>query len=315
MQNLNLVHLNGLRAVEAVGRLGSLQAAAAELGVSIGAVSQQVIKSEQQLGRQLFERTPKGMVATEVGQVILARLGEGFRLLSSAVAAAHRRDENVLTISVAPVFAARWLVNRLGSFSDRFPDISLRIDASSSLADPSTSDIDLCIRVGGGTWPGVRSELLLAQEVFPVCTPALAKGLKEPADLLDLPIIGDGRAMFSWDVWLRQVGLGGREVKSRHVFNEASLCLDAAISGQGIMLVWQTLASHAIQAGQLVVPFGPWAKTGDGHYFVTAENARRSERIDAFKRWLREELAADMAKLKQVVATGCEPPPWPLASD
>lgn len=315
MQNLNLVHLNGLRAVEAVGRLGSLQAAAAELGVSIGAVSQQVIKSEQQLGRQLFERTPKGMVATEVGQVILARLGEGFRLLSSAVAAAHRRDENVLTISVAPVFAARWLVNRLGSFSERCPDISLRIDASSSLTDPATSDVDLCIRVGRGKWPGVRSELLLEQQVFPVCTPTLAARLKEPADLLALPVIRDGRAMFSWDVWLREVGLAGRPVESRHVFNEASLCLDAAISGQGVMLAWQTLASHAIQAGQLVVPFGPWAKTGDGHYFVTAENARRSERIDAFKRWLREELSDDMAKLKQVVATGCEQPPWPLASD
>ncbi|NKN35088.1 LysR family transcriptional regulator [Agrobacterium sp. a22-2] len=315
MQNLNLVHLNGLRAVEAVGRLGSLQAAATELGVSIGAVSQQVIKSEQQLGRQLFERTPKGMVATEVGQVILARLGEGFRLLSSAVAAAHRRDENVLTISVAPVFAARWLVNRLGSFSERCPDISLRIDASSSLTDPATSDIDLCIRVGRGTWPGVRSELLLEQQVFPVCTPTLAARLKAPADLLNLPVIRDGRAMFSWDVWLREVGLAGRPVESRHVFNEASLCLDAAISGQGVMLAWQTLASHAIQAGQLVVPFGPWAKTGDGHYFVTAENARRSERIEAFKRWLREELAADMAKLKQVVATGCEQPPWQPASD
>src|ERR1700761_6799166 len=113
MKNLNAVHLNGLRALEAVGRLGSLQSAAEELGVTIGAISQQVIKAESQLGRQIFERTPKGMVATDAGVGILARLGEGFQALSEAVMAAQHRDDTILTISVAPVLAARWLVHRL----------------------------------------------------------------------------------------------------------------------------------------------------------------------------------------------------------
>ncbi len=81
MKNLNIVHLNGLRALEAVGRLGSLQSAAEELGVTVGAISQQVIKAEAQLGRQIFERTPKGMVVTETGAGVLARLEEGFRAL------------------------------------------------------------------------------------------------------------------------------------------------------------------------------------------------------------------------------------------
>ena len=45
MRNLNAVHLNGLRALEAVARLGSLQAAADEMGVTVGAVSQQIIKA------------------------------------------------------------------------------------------------------------------------------------------------------------------------------------------------------------------------------------------------------------------------------
>lgn len=102
MKNLSQVHLNGLRAVEAVARLGSLQAAAEELGVSIGAVSQQVIKTEQQLGRPLFERTSRGMVPVESAIDVLARLSDGFRHLSGAVALARRSDESVLTISVAP---------------------------------------------------------------------------------------------------------------------------------------------------------------------------------------------------------------------
>lgn len=297
MEKLNQVHLNGLRAVEAVARLGSLQAAAAELGVSIGAVSQQVIKTEAQLGRALFDRTSKGMVVVESATDILSRLTDGFRSLTEGVELARLSDESVLTISVAPVFAARWLVHRIAAFSEAFPKISLRIDANDRLTQASQTDIDLRIRVGQGHWPGFRSELILEQKVAPVLTSSMAASLKKPADILDLPKIIDGRAMFSWDVWLSAVGLEGAEIKARHTFSEASLCLDAAIAGQGVMLAWQTIASHQLQHGQLVAPFGPAVKTGFGHYFVTAETARRSDKVEKFKAWLRRELSIDMERL------------------
>ncbi|MFT3999552.1 MAG: LysR substrate-binding domain-containing protein [Rhizobium sp.] len=290
MRNLNSVHLNGLRAVEAVGRLGSLQAAADELGVTVGAVSQQVIKAEAQLGRPLFERTPKGMTMTASGVTVLARLGEGFRALSAAIVLAQHKDENILTISVAPVFAARWLVYRLDRFASRHPDIRLRIDATTHLINPATSDVDIAIRVGSGQWPDVRSELLLAQEVFPVVTPRIAATLKEPADLLKVPAVIDGHAMFGWEVWLREAGLSGHRMEERHIFNDASLCLDAAMAGQGAMLAWQTLAAYALEQKCLVDPFGIRARTGFGHYFVTAEGIREPRKVTAFKTWIREEM-------------------------
>jgi DNA-binding transcriptional LysR family regulator len=291
MRNLNSVHLNGLRAMEAVGRLGSLQAAAEELGVSVGAVSQQVIKAEAQLDLVVFERTPKGMLATERGTRLLAMLTEGFRHLSQAVASTQRRDDSILTISVAPVFAARWLVYRLDRFAERHPGISLRMDATTRLVNPALCDVDIGIRVGSGDWPDVKAELLLAQEVFPVCAPAMAAGLKEAADILALPAIIDGRAMFAWEVWMREAGLSGAALETRHVFNDASLCLDAAIAGQGVMLAWQTLAGYALQQGQLAAPFGIRAKTGFGHYFVTAEGVREPKKVRDFKAWIREEMA------------------------
>jgi DNA-binding transcriptional LysR family regulator len=297
MKNLNQVHLNGLRAVEAVGRLGSLQAAADELGVSIGAVSQQVIKTELQLGRTLFERTSRGMVPVETAVDVLARLSDGFRHLSGGVDLAKRSDDSVLTISVAPVFAARWLVHRIPAFSERFPEIGLRIDANDRLTDASQTDVDLRIRVGRGHWPGFKAELILEQRIAPLCTPAMAATLAKPSDILDLPKVIDGRAMFTWDVWLSAVGLDGAEIKARHTFSEASLCLDAAIAGQGVMLAWQTIASHQLQHGQLVAPFGPAVKTGFGHYFVTSENARRSDKVEKFKRWLKREIEEDMERL------------------
>ncbi|SFB04869.1 DNA-binding transcriptional regulator, LysR family [Rhizobium sp. NFR07] len=291
MSNLNLVHLNGLRALEAVARLGSLQAAADELGVSIGAVSQQVIKAEAQLGHPVFQRLSKGMVALEGARPMLARLTDGFRSLSEAVAIGRPRDEKLLTISVAPVFAARFLVHRLDRFTALHPDIRLRIDATTALADFVADGVDLGIRVGAGKWPGVDAELLLPQLVFPVCTPALAKRLKEPADVLAMPTIVDGRALFSWDVWLRAAGLEGRQMEVRHVFNEASLCLDAVIAGEGVMLAFQTLAAYAMKEGKLVEPFAIRAATGAGHYFVTPEGMRQPPKVKAFHAWLTGELA------------------------
>ncbi|ARO29203.1 LysR substrate-binding domain-containing protein [Rhizobium sp. YTUHZ045] len=295
MKNLNSVHLNGLRALEAVGRLGSLQAAADELGVSVGAVSQQVIKAEAQLGQVIFERTARGMIATEAGRPVLAALDEGFARLSQAVSIASRKDDTILTISVAPVFAARWLVHRLHRFAERYPDIKLRLDATTNLVNPAISDVDIGIRVGAGKWPDVKAELLLEQEVFPVCSPEMAANLKQPADILALPAIIDGLAMFSWEVWMREAGLSGATLSTRHVFNDASLCLDAAIAGQGVMLAWQTLAAFALAEGRLAAPFGIRAKTGFGHYFVTAEGAREPKKVKDFKAWIREEMAGTLA--------------------
>jgi DNA-binding transcriptional LysR family regulator len=294
MRNLNSVHLNGLRALEAVGRLGSLQAAADELGVTIGAVSQQIIKAETQLGRKLFERTSRGMVATEASLPVLARLGEGFNMLSRAVSVAQRQDDTILTVSIAPIFASRWLVHRLDRFAAGYPDIRLRMDATTQIIDPGSSDVDIAIRVGAGKWPGVKAELLLAQEIFPVCAPALAGRLTAPADILALPAVIDDRAMFTWETWLREVGLSGAAMEERHIFNDASLCLDAVIAGQGVMLAWQTMASYALEHGQLVDPFGIRVRTGFGHYFVTPDGVREPRKVTAFKRWIRDEMAESM---------------------
>ncbi|MFN7023971.1 MAG: LysR substrate-binding domain-containing protein [Pseudorhizobium sp.] len=302
MKNLNVLHLNGLRALEVVGRLGSLQAAADELGVTLGAVSQQVIKAETQLGRSLFQRTSKGLVPVTAARPMLLRLTAGFEALSQAVALGRQTDETLLTISVAPVFAARFLVHRLDRFSHKHPDIRLRIEATTALANLGADDIDLGIRVGGGTWPGVNAELLMEQRVFPVVAPALAERLRAPRDILKLPAIIDGPSMFSWEIWLREAGLADGQITTRHVFNDASLCLDATIAGQGVMLAWQTLAAFALEQGRLVKPFPIEASTGLAHYLVTPAGGRPPAKVRAFREWLREEMLT-VEPLKPVPVT------------
>lgn len=308
MKELNRVHLNGLRALEAVGRLGSLQKAADELGVSVGAVSQQVLKSEAQLDRAVFDRSGRGLVPTEFGAAFLARLTTGFRTLDDAVASSRSHADSILTVSVAPVFASKWLVPRLTAYSRLDPDIIVRIDASTTLINPDTSDVDIAIRVGDGGWSGVKTDFLLPQEVFPVCTPDLARALHQPHDLLRAPIVRDANSTLSWNVWLSKFGMDESQLGDGHSFTDAALCLDACIAGQGVMLAWPTLAHYALSVGQVVAPFPERAATGLGYYLVTSATRRDSSKVSRFRRWIKAEIARDFPvaapKPAETVKTG-----------
>ncbi|WP_299400199.1 LysR substrate-binding domain-containing protein [Pelagibius sp.] len=296
MEDLAKMQLNGLRAVEAAGRLGSLTAAARELGVSLGAVSQQVLKAEAQLGQPVFVRSPKGLQPTAFGQEVLVHLREGFRHLAAAAALGRAAAVNTLTVSVPPVLAAKWLVPRLSHFSERLPDLKLRIDASVELADLDHSDVDLAIRIGRGDWPGVKAVHLMDHCVFPVCSPAVAKKLHRREDLAKVAVLRDGGAMFTWDAWLGPQGLSGLVLQEGAIYSDAALCLQAAIAGQGVFLAWPTLADYAIASGQLVAPFPGRHKTGLAYWLVTSARKGRTAKLKAFEAWLREELAAFAAE-------------------
>ncbi|AZO59186.1 MULTISPECIES: LysR substrate-binding domain-containing protein [unclassified Mesorhizobium] len=298
MTILNRVHLNGLRAVETVARVGSLAAAAAELNVSVSAVSQQIKRTEKQLGQALFERTSGGLVTTEFGVVFTARLSAGFRELAQAVALADEATECTLVVSVAPAFASKWLLPRLSRHFARHPNVLLRIDASGRLADLDHSDIDIAIRMGDGAWPGVNAELLLAQEVFPVCVPAIAAKLKSIEDLARTCAITDERAMISWDSWFKAAGVEPVTFQKGARFTDPMLCLESAIAGHGVMLAWQLLTADALADGRLVAPFGVRAESGLGYWMVTSATKSESRKVRDFKAWVREEIEATKAQFR-----------------
>jgi LysR family glycine cleavage system transcriptional activator len=289
MDRLGKVHLNGLRAVETVARRGTLQKAADELGVSPSAVSQLVNRAEKQLGRPVFERTRTGLVATEFGRRFCDRLTAAFRELSGAMALAEDAADNRLVVSVAPAFAARWLVPRLSRFYVAHPEIMLRIEASTLLADLDHSDIDVGIRMGDGSWPGVKADLLFAQCMFPVCAPQIAARLKRVEDLANEWVIREESGMVDWARWFTQAGVTGVAPRQGASFTDPNLCLEATIGGQGVMLASQLLAADALADGRLVAPFGITADSGLGYYAVTSAAKKPNRKVAAFKKWLAEE--------------------------
>lgn len=294
MQGLNRIPLKALRAVEAVSRLGSLARAAEELRVSPGAVSQQVSAAEAALGFPLFDRAPRGMRRTPRAEEICALLTAGFSRLSQAVALAETARDEVLTVSVAPIFAARWLIWRLPRFQAAHPEVKVRLDASVGLVDPGSGDVDLCIRTGFGDWPDVEVERLFAQRMFPVCAPELAMRLSRPADLLEVPIIREAAppTVFGWAEWLEPGEPLAAELPEGPIFSDPAMCLDAAISGSGVYLTIEAPALDALERGRLVDPFGRRRATGHHYWLVAAEGRRQSQPEKLFRNWLKQELAA-----------------------
>ncbi|MEP6282228.1 MAG: LysR substrate-binding domain-containing protein [Nitratireductor sp.] len=291
MKALNSIHLSGLRAVEAVARTGSLQAAALELGVSPSAVSQQVNRTEKQIGKTLFVRTGRGMAPNGQADAFFERLGAGFAELTGAVEWLRRQDQCTLVVSVAPIFASKWLIPRLGRMFARHPHILVRIDTSTRLADLAHSDVDVAIRLGAGDWAGTRAELLFTQEIFPVCAPALAKRLTTVDDLAQATKITDEAALFGWDDWFAAAGVAPVALKPGVHFRDPLLCLDGAICGHGVMLAWQLLAGEAVADGRLVAPFETRAPSGLGYWLCTEATQTEAPKVRAFKRWIQEEIA------------------------
>lgn len=290
MHDLNRIALNGLRAIEAVGRLGSLNAAAAELGVTPGALSQRISRTEAQLGQPVFHRSAQGLRPTETGALIVARLSRGMAELAAAVALADPLQDDVLNISAAPLFASRWLIWRLPRFQAAHPDIRVRIEPSVQMAMPGLGGIDVALRVGRGDWPGLRSEKMLDQRVMPVCAPALAARIREPADLLSLPVIRENDRLQGWREWLAPHGLSPGDLRDGPEYADGGICVDAAISGQGLFMAWETLAADPLADGRLSAPLPGRAETGQAYWFVTASEGRRKPAIARFRDWLRREL-------------------------
>ncbi|MFQ5993919.1 MAG: transcriptional regulator GcvA [Acidiferrobacterales bacterium] len=293
--------LNALRAFAAAGRHLSFSRAAQELHVTPAAVSHQIKALEDYLGVSLFQRLNKALRLTEAGQACLPGVREGFERLSDAVEAVKAREaQRPLTVSVAPSFAAKWLVPRLDRFRESHPGIDVRIDATHRLVDLAREDVDFGIRYGTGQYPGMHVERLLAEEVFPVCSPRLlhrAHPLRLPADLRWHTLLHVARPVHDemepdWRMWLHAAGVDNVDAARGPQFSIASMAVQAAIEGQGVALAGRVLVTDDLVAGRLVRPFDLGFPVSFAYYLVCPTAGAEKQRVIAFREWLISEAAA-----------------------
>lgn len=285
--------LNALKAFEASGRSLNFRAAAEELGVTQGAVAQQVRSLEQLLGVMLFDRLPRGLALTDEGRRYHASVHRAFTLIAEATDDVSP-GQNILTISVTPTFATRWLVSRLGDFSTRFPEIDVRVDASQKLVNFQSDGIDIAVRQGKPPFgPGLVSTLLFPLEYYVVCSPELLTGerpLNSVADLEHHVLLQDSHGL--WPLFLEKAaGDTDRSLPRRVDFNQTSLAIDAALAGQGVALASEHFVSDELKAGRLVRPFPETIVAEDGFHIVAPRKQRKPDLYRIMSGWLTDQVA------------------------
>ena len=302
-----LPSLNALKAFEASARQESFTQAANELCVTQGAVSQQVKALESELGVRLFRRERQRLLITEAGRTYLEVVRDAFdRLAAGTERLLQREQSGTLTITTSPNFAAKWLVHRLGRFSETHPGIDLRVSASVQHIDFAREDIDLAIRHGDGQWPGMHVIRLCTEELFPVCSPKLLKGrgaLRLLRDVKHHTLLHTNDTN-NWENWLARVdarvGVGGVDAKRGIIFNQASMAIDAAVDGQGIALARTALASWDLISGRLVRPFRQAFDAPYAFWIVCPKSTAALPKISAFRDWLLKEAANDARLIAEI---------------
>src|ERR1700676_3374361 len=287
-----LPSLNGLRAFEAAARHLSFTNAASELNVTQTAISHQIRRLEQELGIRLFVRQNRALTLTPEARDYLPGIRAAFNDLRLATDRLLRKDDDhVVTVSTLGSLGAKWLVPRLFAFQEAHPGIEVRIPTSTSLVDFHRDNVDAGIRYGRGQWPGVRAEWLMADELFPVCSPALANGnrpLKCPEDLRDHVLLHTSNANSDdWRLWLTAAGLPTNISKQPGVtFDLIFMTVQAAIDGIGVAMGRTSYVEADIAKGRLVVPFRIALPADAGFYLVSPEARADSPKLSAFRQWL-----------------------------
>jgi LysR family glycine cleavage system transcriptional activator len=287
-----LPSLNGLRAFEAAARHLSFTHAAAELNVTQTAISHQIRRLEEELGIRLFVRQNRALALTPEARDYLPGVRAAFNDLRLATERLQRRDnDNVLTVSTLASLAAKWLLPRLSAFQEAHPGIDVRITTSTALVDFRSGDVDAAIRYGRGHWPGVRADWLTADQLFPVCSPALLTGnkpLRCPEDLAHHVLLHTSAAYDDdWRLWLTAAGLPANISKPPGLtFDLILMAVQAAIDGYGVAIGRTSYVEGDIAKGRLVVPFKITLPADAGFYLVSPEDSAEKPKLAAFRQWL-----------------------------
>jgi LysR family glycine cleavage system transcriptional activator len=281
----SLPPLNALRAFEAAARLGSFARAAEEIGVTPGAVAQQIRRLEDFVRVPLFRRLPQGVSLTDAAQAAAPRLEAAFHELAEAVGTLRAsRGDRALTIAALPCIAQLWLAPRLGALQAAFPGLAVSISAMEEPPAGRQAAHDLALFYLRE--PPAGASALPEDRLLPVCAPALAGRLAAPADLAGMPLLHDSVWRDHWSRWLRAEGLSRIDAGRGASYSLYALALDAALGGAGVLIGRHSLVARHLARRELVAPFERPLPSGDRLCILKSAGAKPHPNRDAVADWL-----------------------------
>ncbi len=283
--------LNGLRSFEAAARHLNMGQAAMELGVTQGAVSQQIKTLEAHLGTELFERRGRSLRLTAAGRRLLPVLRDSFdRIAQEATNLNPGHLEGELTVASTASALGNWLLSAVSDFWKVFPHIDLQFEIIEKFQDLLPANIDVAICYGEPTVPRDRLRQLVHYDFFPVCSPSYLNGLKhalsKPKDLANCSLLSDDHGE-EWQRWSKSMDVDLSAV-SRHLYLSSSLlAIQAARLGLGVVLADRLEVADDLAAGRLVRVFkGSKHRASQSYFIVTPPTQQLTARSTVFIEWL-----------------------------
>ena len=281
--------LNSLKSFEAAGRLLSFTRAAHELNVTQAAVSHQIKLIEGYLDLTLFVRTPRKLVLTEQGRALLPDIIEAFDKLSNAIGAVRQEPSSkMISVRLAPSFAAKWLSPRLKYFWLQHPEIDLCLYHANPAVEFDREEIDIAVTYGKGDWPGVVADPILSLDFYPVCTPAFMTNDRPLSNIDNLryySLLHDANYE-CWSDWLKLAKIEGINANKGTIIDDTNVLIQAAVDGQGVALGSTTFVQDLLDSGKLVKPFDITLVNEFAYYVVCPEAHLKNSSVQAFKNWL-----------------------------
>ena len=280
----DLPPLLALRAFEAVARHLSFIKAANELSVTQSALSHQVHKLEQHLGKPLFIRRTRAIDLTADGQRYYADIRPALDTLAAATRAQKTTPATtVLRVGLLASFATLWLAPRLAGFLNRYPHIQVELLPAIQLANVAAAEVDLAIRYGKGDWPDVHASRLMPEVISPVCSPAFKAGQLHNGALL----MATSHRPFEWTDWCAHYHVD-LEHHPRVMLHDYNIVVEAAVAGQGIAMGRHRLIERKLQEGSLVEAFDRPPYHSEIGYWLIAPKGPTSDAAECFSQWLKD---------------------------
>lgn len=282
--------LHSIAGFVSVARHGTLSAAAAELHLTVSALSHQVRGLEDRLRVRLFVRGPRGVKLTPDGERLYRDVGPHYDALARALRAPAKRRETALALSTLPTFGTSWLVPRLPAFLAAHPEIELNLSSTIDLVDFATDDCDAALRYGAGGWAGLHEEHLFDAWLVPVAAPALLRGVPAARrrTLEHWPLLDDDEGY--WPRWFAEHGGTPPRRYVAH-FDNSETRVRAAAEGLGVALAPVVMAQPLLDAKRLVQLVPKRLRAGRAYWLVYPPRSATHPPLVAFRNWLRAERA------------------------
>lgn len=284
--------LNALRVFEVAARTNSYVEAAAELGLTHGAVSRQISILEAWLGQRLFVRSGRRMVATPIARVFAAEVSLSFdRLTTAAEACGKPGTRRILRISAPTTFASRWLIPRLDSFHAAHPLVEVSVTTVTTVLEDLRGGFDVAIRQGSvnaNAWPQYRASHILNDTDTLVMSPALfeRRPIRTPADIEGHVLLSSETRPGDWNDWLERAGLPHLASQRRQIFDHFHVTLPAIIDGLGLGIGPLPVLNGELQAGRLIAPLPEIQVPRSGYVALVPFDADKSAPLKSFVEWL-----------------------------